>query len=92
MNKFETLVYRRFDGFTEHIASVQNMAENLAQAAHAHVDHLAKRIDKQTKDMDAINDNVQKVHRNLKAFMQDNSAMRQELATTRAHGHCQASR
>jgi hypothetical protein len=84
MNKFETLVYGRFDGFTEHIASVQNMAENSAQAAHARIDHLAKHIDEQTEDMDAIDDNVRKLHWNLKAFTQDNSAMQQELATTRA--------
>jgi hypothetical protein len=84
MNKFETAVYGHFNSFTEHIASVQNMAENLAQATHVRVDHLAKCIDEQTKDMDAIDDNVRKVHQNLKAFMQDNSAMRQELATTRA--------
>jgi hypothetical protein len=90
MNEFETAVYGRFDGFTEHIASVQNMAENLAQAAHARVDHLAKRINEQTKDMDAIDENVRKLHRNLKAFTQDNLAMRSELANTRAqlqHAH-----
>jgi hypothetical protein len=90
MNEFETAVYGRFDGFTEHIASVQNMAENSAQAAHTRVDHLAKRIDEQTEDMDAIDENVRKLHRNLKAFTQDNSAMRSELANTRAqlqHAH-----
>jgi hypothetical protein len=48
------------------------------------VDHLAKRVEEHTEDMDAIDDNVRKLHRNLKAFTQDNSAMRQELATTRA--------
>jgi uncharacterized protein YqgV (UPF0045/DUF77 family) len=90
MNKFETLVYGRFDGFTEHIASVQNMAENSAQAAHARVDHLAKRIDEQTEDMDAIDENMRKLHQNLKAFTQDNSAMQSELANTCAqlqHAH-----
>jgi hypothetical protein len=90
MNKFETAVYGRFNGLTEHIASVQNISENSAQAAHARIDHLAKRIDKQTKDMDAIDENVRKLHQNLKAFTQDNSAMRSELANTRAqlqHAH-----
>jgi hypothetical protein len=82
MNEFETAVYGRFDGFTEHIASVQNMSENAAQTAHLRIDRLNKRVEEHTEDMDAIDDNVRKLHRNLKAFTQDNSAMQQELATT----------
>jgi hypothetical protein len=81
-NKFETAVYGHFDGITEHLASVQNMSENSIKALHDRVDHLSKRVNKHTKDMDAIDNNVWKLHRNLKAFTQDNSAMRQELATT----------
>jgi hypothetical protein len=82
MNEFETAVYGRFNSFTEHIASVQNMSENAAQTAHSQIDRLDKRVEEHTKDMDTIDDNVRKLHRNLKAFTQDNSAMRQELATT----------
>jgi uncharacterized coiled-coil protein SlyX len=90
MNEFETAVYRRFDGFTEHIASVQNMLENAAQTAHLQIDHLNKHVEEHTEDMDAINDNVRKLHRNLKAFTQDNLAMRSELANTHTqlqHAH-----
>jgi DNA polymerase III gamma/tau subunit len=84
MNEFETAVYGRFDSFTEHIASVQNMSENAAQTAHSRIDRLDKRVEEHTEDMDAIDENVRKLHRNLKAFTQDNSAMRSELANTRA--------
>jgi hypothetical protein len=90
INEFETAVYGRFDGFTEHVASVQNMAENAAQMAHSWIDCLDKRVEEHTKDMDAIDDNVRKLHWNLKAFTQDNSAMRSELANTHAqlqHAH-----
>jgi hypothetical protein len=90
MNEFETAVYGHFDGFTEHIASVQNMLENAAQTAHSRIDRLDKRVEEHTKDMDAIDENVRKLHRNLKAFTQDNSAMRSELANTCAqlqHAH-----
>jgi hypothetical protein len=66
MNEFETAVYGRFNGFTEHIASVQNMLENAAQTAHLRIDRLDKRVEEQTEDMDAIDKNVQKVHQNLK--------------------------
>jgi hypothetical protein len=82
MNKFKTAVYGHFNGLTEHIASVQNILENAVQTAHLQINNLAKRIDKHTEDMDAIDNNVQKLHQNLKAFTQDNSDMRQELATT----------
>jgi hypothetical protein len=41
-NEFETAVYGRFDGLTEHIASVQNVAENSVQAAHARIDRLSQ--------------------------------------------------
>jgi archaellum component FlaC len=81
-NEFKTAVHGRFDGITKHLASVQNMLENSIKALHNRVDHLSKRVNEHTKDMDAINDNVRKLHRNLKAFTQDNLAMRQELATT----------
>jgi hypothetical protein len=90
MNEFETAVYGRFDGFTEHIASVQNMSENAAQTAHSRIDRLDKRVEEHTEDMDAIDENMRKLHRNLKAFTQDNLAMRSELANTRAqlqHAH-----
>jgi hypothetical protein len=90
INEFETAVYGRFDGFTEHIASVQNMSENAAQTAHSRIDHLDKRVEEHTEDMDAIDENVRKLHRNLKALTQDNSAMRSELANTCAqlqHAH-----
>jgi hypothetical protein len=83
-NEFKTAVHGRFDGITEHLALVQNMSENSIKALHDRVDHLSKRVNKHTEDMDAIDDNVRKLHRNLKAFTQDNLAMRQELATTRA--------
>jgi hypothetical protein len=87
MNEFKTAVYRHFDGFTEHIASVQNMAENAAQMAHLRIDHLDKCVKEHTEDMDAIDNNVRKLHQNLKAFTQDNLAMRSELANTRAQLH-----
>jgi hypothetical protein len=83
-NEFETAVYRRFDGITKHLALVQNMSENSIRTLQDRVDHLAKRVEEHTKDMDAIDNNVRKLHRNLKAFTQDNSAMRSKLANTRA--------
>jgi hypothetical protein len=82
MNKFETAVYGRFNSITEHLGLVQNMLENLVQALHNCVDHLAKRVDKHSKDMDAIDNNVRKLHRNLKVFTQDNLAMQSKLTNT----------
>jgi hypothetical protein len=81
-NEFKTAVYGRFNGITEHLALVQNMSENSIRTLQDRVNHLARRIEEHTEDMDAIDDNVRKLHQNLKAFTQDNSAMRQELATT----------
>jgi hypothetical protein len=81
-NEFKTAVYRHFNGITKHLALVQNMLENSIRALHNRVDHLAKRVEEHTEDMDAIDDNTRKLHRNLKAFTQDNLAMQQELATT----------
>jgi uncharacterized coiled-coil protein SlyX len=89
-NKFETAVYRHFDGITEHLDSVQNMLENSIKALHDCIDHLSKRVNEHTKDMDAIDNNVRKLHQNLKAFTQDNLAMQSKLANTRAqlqHAH-----
>jgi hypothetical protein len=89
-NKFKMVIYGRFDSITEHLGLVQNMSENSVQALHDCVDHLAKCVDEHTKDMDTIDNNVRKLHRNLKAFTQDNLAMRSELANTRAqlqHAH-----
>jgi hypothetical protein len=81
-NKFETAVHRRFDSIMEHLGLVQNMLENSVQGLHDCMDHLAKRVNEHTKDMDAINNNVRKLHWNLKAFTQDNSTMQGKLANT----------
>jgi hypothetical protein len=90
MNKFETTVYRHFNSIMEHLGSVQNMSENLVQALHNCVDHLAKCLNKQIKDMDTIDTNVRQLHKGLKVFTQDNLAMQHELAnacTQLQHAH-----